>query len=401
MKTQIAACCIVLMMTVFGELKAQTIVTNCIDMEQSVLLDDTRIDLIKKCLNHLAESIVDGDKEKVYNLKEYALTLEDSTYLPLLPRELWLIDLYLYSFDDFLNDVVALDSAREASISDKIIFRSDLYRIVLQKVIENLDNIKQTAHNEPRLTETDKDFIDVFAKQMETEPSNRINIMNKESNNFLKNHPNSEYDYFVKRNLTYKFEKDFDGMSLDVSIGPGLCILSGEITDWFERCKGAFQCDIALGVLRYELSWNFVGMFDNTAKQDITFPNGSVWEEGKSWSALTHQFCIGRYFPLNHNLVFIPRVGVGYSEFLAPYDHDDKENPLNNQKLKSVMPCFGAEIKYEKVFQDNAQTAYFGPVLRLSVQPIRTEIEGNVTYGAITTLSAVFKIGMCGSKRVY
>lgn len=90
-------------------------VTN--DLERLGLLNDTRSDLIKKCLNHLTESIADDDKEMVYNLKEYALTLEDSVYLPLSPRELWCIDLYLNRFNDFLNDVVALDSVRDAELA--------------------------------------------------------------------------------------------------------------------------------------------------------------------------------------------------------------------------------------------------------------------------------------------
>ena len=115
MKSKLAALCIVLAAALFGQLRAQTISDEIItdstaidsvkyrQMSELGLLNDTRSDLIKKCLNHLTESIAEDDKEKAYNLKEYALTLEDSVYLPLTPREIWLIDLYLNRFDDFFE----------------------------------------------------------------------------------------------------------------------------------------------------------------------------------------------------------------------------------------------------------------------------------------------------------
>ena len=411
MKNKIAALCI--MLIAFGQLRAQSATdeiftdSTTVDkikiqqMNRLGLLDDTRSDLIKKCLNLLAESIADDDKEKVYNLKEYALTLEDSVYLPLAPRELWCIDLYLNRFDDFLNDVVALDSARDAELGPKIIFNTNLYYVAHSKVFENLDAIKQTAHADSRLSETDKDFIYVFLKQFETKSGNYIKTMNRESDKFLENHPGSKYDYYVKRNLAYKFTKDFEGMFLDVSMGPGGCLLSGGITDWFETCKGAFQCDIAVGYKRWEVSWQFVGLFGNIPKKDISFSNEAVWEKGESSNVATSQFCIGRLFPLNEKWVFIPRVGLGYTAFYSPYDHDNKDNPLNDQQLTSIMPTIGAEIRYEKFFLDNYQGCFWSPILRLSVQPVRTKIEETVTYGAITTLSAVFKIGLCDKKRAY
>lgn len=412
MKNKIAILCLMLA-AMFGQLKAQTTAEDIIidstavdriklqQMNRLGLLDDTRSDLIKKCLSHLVESIADDDKDLVYNLKEYALTLEDSVYLPLTPRELWLIDLYLNRFDDFLNDVVTLGSAREAEPVIKTVFVTDIYYVVLKKVVKNLDAIKQTAHADSRLTETDKDFIDVFLKQFEPNIGNYIKTMNRESNMFLEKHPDSKYDYYVKRNLTYQFTKDFEGMFLDVSMGAGLCLLSGGITDWFETSKGAFQCDISVGYRRWELSWQFVGLFGNIPKKDISFSDEAVWKKGESSNAATSQFCIGRLFPLNEKWVFIPRVGLGYTAFYSPYDHDNKDNPLNDQQLTSIMPTIGAEIRYEKFFLDNYQGCFWSPILRFSVQPIRTEIEETVTYGAITTLSAVFKIGLCDTKRVY
>ncbi len=374
-------------------------VTN--DLERLGLLNDTRSDLIKKCLNHLTESIADDDKEMVYNLKEYALTLEDSVYLPLSPRELWCIDLYLNRFNDFLNDVVALDSVRDAELAPKIIFRTNLYYVIHSKVWENLDAIKQAVQADSRLTETDKAFISVFLIQFDANSGNYVKVINRESGQFLQNHPDSKYDYYVRRNLTYKFEKNFDSMELNVSMGLGMSFMSGEITDWFDMDKGVFHTDIAFGVKRWEFSWQFVGMFNNTPKNDITFSNDAVWEKGESWNAMTSQFCIGRFFPLNQKWVFIPHAGLGYSAFFAPQDHNNKDNPLNDQKLISFMPCIGAEIRYEKFIFDNINSFFWGPVIRLSVQPIRTKIEGHATNGVITSLSAAFKIGICDSKRVY
>ena len=413
MKSKLAALCIVLAAATFGQLKAQTISDEIITDSTSIdsvkyrqmselgLLDDTRSDLIKKCLNHLAESIAEDDKEKVYNLKEYALTLEDSVYLPLTPREVWLIDLYLNRFDDFLNDLVALDSAREAELGPKIIFRTNLYYVVHSKVSDNLNAIKQTAHADANLTETDKAFIDVFLKQFVTNPDNYVNIMNRESDQFLQNHPNSKYDYYVRQNLSYNYIKDPDGFQFDCALGGGVNFLSGEITDWFDMGKGSVQMGFRFGVKRWEISWQLVGMFGDAPKKNIKFSNGAVWKKGEIGTAISNIFCIGRLIPLNEKWTVVPRVGVNYTEFDAPHDHDNEDNPLNDQKLTSFMPTIGAEISCDKLLLDGGISGFLGPALRLNIQPIRTKIEGKTIYGATTTISLVLRIGFCEPKRVY
>ena len=410
MKNILATLYIVLAAALFGQLRAQTISDEIITDSTSIdsvkyrqmselgLLDDTRSDLIKKCLNHLAESIAEDDKEKVYNLKEYALTLEDSVYLPLTPREVWLIDIYLNRFDDFLNDLVALDSAREAELGPKIIFRTNLYYVVREKVSKNLADIKQVYHTDSHLTETDKDFIDVCLKQLETTPNNHMDIMNRESAQFLEKHPDSQYNNYVKQSITYKFVKDPDGYQLDYAIGGGVNFLSGGITDWFDMGKGSIQMEIRFGVKRWEFSWQFVGMFDNKPKKDITFSNGYVWKKGEKWNVLSNQFCLGRQIQLNEKWTVVPRIGLSYITFNTPYANNNKSN---DQKLTSFMPTIGAEISYDKFFFDGNMPCFWGPALRLTVQPIRTIIEEKAVSGAMTTLSLVVKFGLCEPKRVY
>ena len=412
MKNKLSALCIVLAATAFGQLMAQTATDEVVTDSSAVesvkyqqmnrlgLLDDTRSDLIKKCLNHLAESIADDDKEKVYNLKEYALTLEDSVYLPLPPRELWLIDLYLNRFDDFLNDVVALDSARDAELGPKIIFNSNLYYVVHGKVSDNLEAIKQTAHADASLTETDKDFIDVFLRQLETTPNNHIDIMNRESGQFLKNHPDSRYDYYVKQNLTYKFVKDPDGFQFEVAVGAGMSVLASGITDWFNTVPATFDCDITYAINRYEVSFHFV-VSPCELKQSFRFDDGEVWMPKFDGNIGNYQLFVGRYFPLKHNFMFIPRVGLGLTEILPICDRDNKDNSLKDERLRSILPALGAEIRYEKMFFDGNMPCFWGPALRLTVQPIRTKIEGEAVSGAMTTLSLVVKFGFCDAKRVY
>lgn len=412
MKSKLAALCIVLATATFGQLKAQTISDEIITDSTSIdsvkyrqmselgLLDDTRSDLIKKCLNHLTESIAEDDKEKVYNLKEYALTLEDSVYLPLTPREVWLIDLYLNRFDDFLNDVVALDSAREAELGPKMIFHTNLYYVVHNKVSDNLDAIKQTAHADANLSETDKAFIDVFLKQFDANPVNYVKMMNRESGQFLKNHPDSRYDYYVKQNLTYKFVKDPDGSYFDVAMGPGMSVLLGRLADWFSTGPATFDWDMSFGDNRYDFSFQFT-VSPCESKKSFSFDDDVQWKTGGDGNIANIQFLFGRHFPINNKFLFIPHIGCSYTEIRPIYKRDDKENPLNDKKLRSFMPTLGAEIRYEKLFFDGNMPCFWGPALRLTVQPIRTKIEGNTVYGATTTLSLVVKFGLCEPKRVY
>ena len=412
MKNKLAALCIALAVSAFGQLKAQTaadeftIDSTAVEsvkyqqMNRLGLLEDTRSDLIKKCLNHLTESIADDDKEKVYNLKEYALTLEDSVYLPLMPREVWCIDLYLNRFDDFLNDLVALDSAREAELGPKIIFNSNLYYVVREKLTKNLDDLKQAYHADSHLTETDKDFIDVFVKQLETTPNNHVDVMNRESARFLEKHPDSQYNYYVKQSLTYKFVKDPDGFQFEVAVGAGMSVLAGGITDWFNTVPATFDCDITYAINRYEVSFHFV-VSPCELKQSFRFDDGVVWMPKFNGNIGNYQLFVGRYFPLKHNFMFIPRVGLGLTEILPICDRDNKDNSLKDERLRSVMPALGAEMRYEKLFFDGNMPCFWGPALRLTVQPIRTKIEDKSVFGAVTTLSLVVKFGLCEAKRIY
>ncbi len=412
MKNKLAALCIVLAAALFGQLRAQTISDEIITDSTSIdsvkyrqmselgLLDDTRSDLIKKCLNHLAESIAEDDKEKVYNLKEYALTLEDSVYLPLTPREVWLIDIYLNRFDDFLNDLVALDSAREAELGPKIIFRTNLYYVIREKVSKNLADIKQVYHADSHLTETDKDFIDVCLKQLETTPSNHMDIMNRESAQFLEKHPDSQYNNYVKQSLTYKFVKDPDGSYFDVAMGPGISVLSGRLADWFSTGPATFDWDMSFGDNRYDFSFQFT-VSPCQSKKSFLFDNDVQWETGGDGNIINIQFLFGRHFPISQKFLFTPHIGCAYTEIEPIYKRDDKENPLNDKKLRSFMPTLGAEIRYEKLFFDGNMPCFWGPALRLTVQPIRTKIGEKSIFGAMTTLSLVVKFGLCEPKRVY
>ena len=412
MKTKIATLCIALAVSAFGQLKAQTaadeftIDSSAVEsvkyqqMSRLGLLDDTRSDLIKKCLNHLAESIADDDKEKVYNLKEYALTLEDSVYLPLMPREVWCIDLYLNRFDDFLNDLVALDSAREAELGPKIIFNSNLYYVVREKLTKNLDDLKQAYHADSHLTETDKDFIDVFVKQLETTPNNHVDVMNRESARFLEKHPDSQYNYYVKQSLTYKFVKDPDGSYFDVAMGPGISVLSGRLADWFSTGPATFDWDMSFGDNRYDFSFQFT-VSPCESKKTFLIDDDVQWETGGEGNIVNFQFLFGRHFPISQKFLFIPHIGCAYTEIEPIYKRDDKEDPLNDKKLRSFMPTIGAEMRYEKLFFDGNMPCFWGPALRLTVQPIKTTIGEKSVFGAVTTLSLVVKFGLCEAKRVY
>ena len=282
--------------------------TDSATMKRLGLLDDSKAELIIKCRRHIADAVINGDRQKVVELYEYALTLEDDRYVPLMPNEKWILSVYVYDFKNFTQDAVAFDSVADSKLVGKSMFNDNMYSVIYRNVAQNPD-LNAAIESSSDLNQMEKDFVRLYLTKVNTQPVDQKEI-NKKCNVFLKQHPDSPFEYFIRNYIRYVYVKDFERFQLDMGLGLGTAVLAGGITDWFQSGRFGIDLDIAIGLKNYEFQIRVCAM-NIRSRKDVDFDD-VVWEKGKGDIGQI-QFNIGRYMPLTDKWVAIPRVGVGFT----------------------------------------------------------------------------------------
>ena len=366
-------------------------------MKRLGLLDDTKAELIIKCRRHITDAAIDSDREKVAELYEYALTLEDDRYVPLLPREKWLLNICMYNFKGFTKETMEFDSVANSKLSGKSMINDNMYSVIYSTVARNTE-LDAIIESSSELSQMDKDYLRLYLLQVSMQSIDQLDI-NKKCDVFLKQYPDSPYEYFVRNYIRYAYVKDFEKFQLDMGFGVGTAVLAGGITDWFQSGRFGADIDIAIGLKKYEFQFK-VGVVNIRSRRDVDFGN-VVWEKGKG-DIGQFQLNIGRYMPLNDKWVAIPRFGLGVAVIEPQYrkGKNDEKHPLDGKYLISTpLPTIGAEIRYEKIFSGGYDIGYICPILRYSLQPILVKINDKRSFGIENTFTIVFKFGAGFPKR--
>ena len=371
--------------------------TDSATMKRLGLLDDTKAELIIKCRRHIADAVINGNRQKVAELYEYALTLEDDKYVPLMPREKWMLSVFVYDFKYFIGETVAFDSVADSELAGKSMFNDNMYAVVYRNVAQDSE-LDAAIESTSDINQMEKDFVRLYLTQVKIQPVDQKEI-NKKCDAFLKQYPNSPFEYFIRNYIRYVYVKDFERFQLDIGLGEGTAILAGGINDWFKSGGFGADVDIAFGLKNYEFQFK-VSVVTTRTRKDIDFDD-VVWEKGKG--NIGHlQLNVGRYMPLTDRWVVIPRVGVGLAiiEPIYKKENKDEKHPLDGKHLVSMpLPTLGAEIRYETIFSGGYDIGYICPVLRYSLQPILVKINDERTFGVMNTVTAVFKFGAGFPKR--
>lgn len=143
--------------------------TDSATMKRLGLLDDTKAELIIKCRRHIADAVINSDRQKVAELYEYAQTLEDDKYVPLMPREKWMLCVYLYNFKEFTEETVAFDSVADSNLAGKSMFNDNMYSIIYNNVAQNTE-LEAIIESSSDLSQMDKDYLRLYLSQVSTRP---------------------------------------------------------------------------------------------------------------------------------------------------------------------------------------------------------------------------------------
>ncbi len=378
--------------------------TDSATMARLGLLNDTKWELIGKCRQHIAEAFISHDKQKIAELCEYAQTLEDEKYLPLMPHEKWMIDLYLLDLDKFIKETTAFDSTSESELLNKEVYDDNLDEIIFQNLPSSSD-LYSLFEGYNTLEQADRDYIELYLLNLKKRNWPDQKRINSKCDDFFSKYPDSRYDYFLRHYVRYVFGLDYDSFHLDFAMGGGAAIFGGEIADWFSN-GGLFSFDISI-----EFKKNMIEVSSRLSaanpKQDIHFKNG-VWKAGTSGNLYQFQTNYGRFIPLKPKCAVVPIVGLGVGMFYPAVNSDThtnediKDNRLFNKWLPT--PILGVQLYSSSNLWPSYSSSFnsLNLALRYTFQPVRVNIEGRKINGTIHSLSAAISIGTHRmAKRVY
>ena len=288
----------------------------------------SKAEKIAKGRAFLIEKFLDRDYDKVKEIKDYLLDLEDENYVALRPNELWHLLQWTKEYDALTALLRRSDSAYLVSYREKTFF--DYQNHYSSKVFPAWDRLGQCLMargvedkhllqfglQEADLSEEDRAFLTLFLDWLFVEDHYLIKDVqndadqtkiNASATRFLETYPNSDYEWFVRHLIRVQYvEKDW-------GCGFGFDLCSGFTTGVL--AKPVFGFGIGFDVLykRFDLTLGFDVMILKTRADQLysfegnhyTYPQGSQCNWTMPYANLAY------YVFDSKRIAIAPFVGIG------------------------------------------------------------------------------------------
>ena len=302
-------------------------------IENEILQSKT--EKIAKGRAYLLEKFLDRDYDKVKEIKDYLMTLEDDNYIALWPSELYHILQWTKEYGELTSLLRSMDSAYFSSpeftrYSSKVVpGYDDLYKQLCLRGKED-EHLLQFNLQEADLTSEDRAFLTMLLDWLFVEKHYLVKDVQADANQtklnetatqFLSDYPNSVYEYFVRHAIRKQYvEKDWGG-------GLGLNLCSGVSTGAFTRPIFGFGFSLDVLYKRFDLSLGADMMITKTKKDQtysfdgvsgLVYPKGSNCNWTLPYADLSYKVYDG------NRVAFAPFVGIG-GLFESYPNNKDKE----------------------------------------------------------------------------
>lgn len=271
----------------------------------------------------LLEKLMDRDYEKVTEVKDYLLSLEDEHYVAIAPMELCQILMWTCEFDALTAYMRQIDSTFDASMNDKVMpGRDELSNQLYRRSVEDV-HLLQFNVEEANVSVEDKAFLTLYLDWMTTTSYKNQSELDDKSEAFLKNYPESDYKWFVQHVISTLAIR---GQKSNWNWGLGLDLCGGYVTG---KLSETMTPIIGLGLsfsviykkLMLELGYAIVM---SKTKVDKPYSTG-VYEAGSHNSLFN--FYLDASYPVfsGKRLSVSPVLGIGgcwetYSDKRLSYD---------------------------------------------------------------------------------
>ncbi len=292
-------------------------------IEEEIL--QSKVQKIAKGREYLLEKFLGRDYEKVKEIKDYLLDIEDKYYVALYPAELWCILMWTNEYDELVSLLHHSDSAYfEAyqrdfytglSTSMRVFPRYDeLYGVVKKQSTEDR-HLLEFSLQESGLSPEDKALITLILDklipdQSRTTVSNKTSLetVNESATQFLSDFPNSDYEWFVRHVIREQYvEKDW-GMGLGLSFCSGFSsgnmptngIGMGVSVDVLYK-----KFDLTIGASVMTLKTRVDQTYSYNGVSNLVYPKGSNCNWNLPYANLA-------YTVLDHKRIALsPFIGIG------------------------------------------------------------------------------------------
>jgi len=294
--------------------------------------EDSKSMLITKGRKLLLDKFMEGDLQKVKEIKDYLVTTEDNDYFALYPAEYWFILYWTGDYAELANQFQQLDSARVAGYDRKINPVEDLLFVKLkEKSTEHQLELKKQLQ-EASLDQETSQVLNLSLDWLllkDRNGSNGQDSLNRQADHLLQSTGSGKYDEFTKRFIRYKLEPKKWGIACEFFSGYGQ--FTGQLSESFTN-NVPFGVAFDICYKNFELYLrDYIGI--NKTNRDFNYPSGT-WEKGSKTNVFLPEATLG-YVTYNDNRFKLsPFAGIASMDISPPTNAKTEKPELKNAGLE-------------------------------------------------------------------
>ena len=210
-------------------------------------IQQSKSEKITKGRAYLLEKFLDRDYDKVKEIKDYLLEMEDERYAVFAPAEYWHILFWTKEFDALTASMRGFDSTQFEAFKTKVKPQRDqLSEQVSRRSVED-EHVLRYSLQEAQLTAEDYDFLMLFLDwDLNSFSFENQEDWNKKSDKFLADYPGSEYEWFVRHFIRVKLKESKWIWGMNIGFGSG--VFTQDLNNWMKGEIG--------GCMAFEANYN-------------------------------------------------------------------------------------------------------------------------------------------------
>ncbi len=303
----------------------------------------------------MLDKFIEGDLEKVDEIKNYLIKTEDNDYFAFYPAEYWFILYWTKDYIELAESIQQFDSIKVASFNTRIRpLNNMLYDRLKEKTFKNETYIKGQIENSE---------IDIETKQLLTLNLDWLLLENRESifaqdtlnvqaDSFIETYSKSDYEDFTKTYIRYKLVPKDWGMTFEFFTGYG--IFTGTLSENFtHNVPVGVAFDICYKDFELYLR-DYIGF--NKTKKDFDYSLGT-FEKGSRTMVFLPEASIG-YVTYNDNRFKVsPFAGIGTMD-IGPTLKATEETPELDEVELEFTTTYMVGINFDIKFGAKKTPAY-------------------------------------------